>query len=183
MFKKIVVTGPESTGKTTLAKQLAKALHTLWVPEYARQYIDNLDSPYQENDLLEIAKGQLKSEQEYSEKGHEYLICDTDLITLKIWSEFKYGRCHDFILEAIKHRKYDLYFLAGTDIPWEEDSQRENPEDRQELYNLYKKELTSYGKSFFELKGTEQERLIGSLEITSTEQVASQPLASVTITE
>ena len=84
MLKKIVVTGPESTGKSTLVKQLARALDTLWVPEYARQYIDSLNYPYQENDLLEMAKGQIKSEQQYAEKVHQYLICDTDLITFKI---------------------------------------------------------------------------------------------------
>jgi len=112
MLKKIVLTGPESTGKTTLAKQLASALCGLWVPEYARQYINGLDRQYEENDLVEMAKGQLKLEQEYEKKVQEYLILDTDLITFKIWAEYKYGKCDSFIKKSIIERHYDLYFLV-----------------------------------------------------------------------
>jgi NadR type nicotinamide-nucleotide adenylyltransferase len=164
MIKKIVITGPESTGKTTLATQLAEVLDTLWVPEFARQYIDELERPYQENDLVEIAKGQIEAEQNFSEKAHQYLICDTDLITLKIWSAYKYGRCHDFILNNIESRRYDYYCLAYPDIPWTYDPQRENPEDRLVLYDLYKSELDFYQKPYFELKGNEEERLVAAVK-------------------
>ncbi len=153
------MTGPESTGKTTLVKQLAKALNTAWVPEFARQYLERIERLYVEQDLVLMAKGQLNLEQRYVSLAKTYLVYDTDLITFKIWSNYKYGRCHDFILNNIESRTYDLYLLTGTEIPWEFDPQRENPEDRDVLYEYYKKELKFYNKNFFEVKGNQEERL------------------------
>jgi GTPase SAR1 family protein len=109
---KIVLTGPESTGKTTLAKQLANYLETAMVPESARHYIDNLDRPYLESDLLEIAKKQIELEKQQITKAQRILICDTDLITIKIWSEYKYQRCDPQILKWIEQEHYDHYLLC-----------------------------------------------------------------------
>jgi NadR type nicotinamide-nucleotide adenylyltransferase len=164
MVKKIIITGPESTGKTTLATQLAEVLDTQWVPEFARQYLDKLDAPYQESDLLEIAKGQIKSEENFLKKVHQYLVCDTDLITLKIWSEYKFGRCHDFILKNMVSHQREYYLLSYPDLPWVYDPQRENPDDRLSLYELYKGELEYYKKPYFELRGNGEERLATALK-------------------
>jgi len=140
---KIVILGPESTGKTTLAKQLAEHFNTEWVPEYARQYIDELDRPYEESDLLKIAKGQLQLEDEIASKSNGFLFCDTNLTTIKIWSDYKYGRTDSWILKSLNTRKYDFYLLTNIDLPWESDPQREHPNERQELFDLYKDYLES----------------------------------------
>jgi len=165
MIKKIVITGPESSGKTTLAQQLGQVLETSWVPEFARIYIEQLPRKYAESDLLEIAKGQIKEEDNRLENANQFLICDTDLITIKIWSEYKYDVCDPWIIETIENRFYDLYLLCAPDIPWEYDPQRENPNDRSELYKLYKQELITYQKTFFELSGKKDERLQAALTI------------------
>ena len=100
-------------------------------------------------------------EEQQAKLAKGILICDTDLVVIKIWSEFMYQTCSDWILNMIQHRQYDLYVLCGIDVPWEADSLREhpNPEQRQQLYNLYKKTLQDYGKAFIEVRGTVKERL------------------------
>jgi NadR type nicotinamide-nucleotide adenylyltransferase len=159
--KKIVVIGPESTGKSTLSENLAKALATVWVPEHARTYIDLLNRPYDENDLLEIAKGQLDSEDDLLKQAGKYLICDTDLNVIKVWSEHKYGRCDSWILEQIAARKYDAYLLTDIDFEWADDPQREHsdPSMRQYFYDQYKDIVISSGLPWINIKGTHQERM------------------------
>jgi NadR type nicotinamide-nucleotide adenylyltransferase len=161
---KIVVIGPESTGKTTLAKQLADHYQTTWVKEYAREFIENLDRDYTENDLLAIAKGQIRAEEALLAKARTVLVCDTDLIVVQIWSEVKYGRCDAWILEQIRVRDYDLYLLCGTDIPWEFDVQREHPTFRNELYAVYLETLKKYPKNYVELVGNKVTRLNDSIQ-------------------
>lgn len=156
-MRKIVITGPESTGKTTLAQALAKHYQADWVREYARIYIDNLSRPYQEEDLLTIAKGQLASEEVAKAKVNKLLICDTSLEVIKIWSEVKYSRCHPWILEKLRQQKVDLYLLCVPDIPWKYDPKRENPDDRDQLFLMYKAELK--GKNYTEIQGERKERL------------------------
>ena len=160
-IKKIVITGPESTGKSTLCAALAAAYQTVWVPEYAREYIENLGRPYNEADLLQIAKGQMQAEDEIEAQAKTILICDTDLYTIKIWSEHKYNRCHAWILEEIARRKYDLYLLANIDIPWTPDAQREHPEPemRTYFYNAYRDTVIQSGMSWYDISGTSEERL------------------------
>lgn len=165
---KIVLTGPESTGKTTLAKQLADHFKTEWVAEYARHFIDKLNRPYVEADLLEIAERQLEWEKHLERFAREVLIYDTDLLTIKVWSEFRFGRCHPQILSWIKQRHYDHYLLCGTDVVWHPDPQRENPNDRDLLFDIYKKELALYKKDFTEIRGNEQQRLQQSIAIISS---------------
>ena len=162
---KIVLTGPESTGKSTLAKLLADYFEASVVPEFARYFINNLDREYVESDLLEIAKGQLDYEQHQSLITDAILICDTDLLTIKIWSEYKYGRCDPQILKWIKEQHYDHYLLCGTDAEWQSDPQRENPEQRNELYEIYKKQLNFYKKQFTEIAGNEEQRFQKASEL------------------
>ena len=157
-MKKVVLIGPESTGKTTLASYLAERFDTVWVPEYARTYLDGLDCPYAEKDLLEIAKGQIKIEDALAKKAQGLLICDTDLIVLKVWGEHNYRRSHPWILEQIEKRKYDLYLLTYPDIPWVGDPQRENPELGEYFYSVFKKELKALGARLVEIKGPREER-------------------------
>ena len=124
---KIVLTGPESTGKSTLAKRLADHFGASMVPEFARYFIDSLDRDYIEPDLLEIAKGQLDYEQHQSLLTNQLLICDTNLLTIKIWSEFKFGKCDPQILRWIEALKYDHYLLCGTDVAWQFDPAARKP--------------------------------------------------------
>lgn len=165
-IKKIAVIGPESTGKSTLSAALARALHTVWVPEYARGYIAQLERSYTEEDLLVMAEGQLSSEDDLAAKADKTLICDTDLYVIKVWSEHKYGRCHPWILAQIAERKYDLYVLTYIDTAWEHDPQREHPDTamRQYFYNIYKDIVVESGVPFVAVKGSEDERLKTALQ-------------------
>jgi len=145
---KVIVTGPESSGKTTLCKALSKRFRIPFSKEYAREYLDSLNRDYKQSDLTEIAKKQLQAE-----NGIQLL--DTDLITLKIWSEYKYGSCNNWILEQIERQKTEkrFYLLCKADIPWQADPQRENPNNREELFGLYKEELTNLGYDYFIIEG------------------------------
>ena len=156
---KIAITGPESTGKSVLAELLANHFHTLWVPEFARSYIDNLDRPYIAEDILKIAKGQLSHEKQLLKKSTGYLFCDTELIVTKIWSEFKYGFCDPWILRNIKNNKYHLFLLCNIDLPWIEDPQREHPRHRKQLFDLYLQELTKQNIPFRIVSGFGETRL------------------------
>jgi NadR type nicotinamide-nucleotide adenylyltransferase len=165
---KIAITGPESTGKSMLAEQLAEHYHTLWVPEYAREYINNLDRPYNQEDILEIARGQIRSETSISLQTGDLLICDTELIVTKIWSEVKYGNCDPWILNMLENHTYDLYLLCDIDLPWEEDPQREHPHEREYLFNLYKEELTGRALPFFVISGVGKKRLNNAIRVIET---------------
>lgn len=163
-IRKIVVIGPESTGKSTLAASLATHFDTVWVPEYAREFIDRLNRDYQESDLIDIAKGQIASEVNLEAQANNLLICDTNLLVLKIWSEYKYGACDQEILDLIKKRKYDLYLLTYIDVPWSDDPQREHPHLRDFFYSAYKNELAARNLPFVEIKGEFYERKKRAIE-------------------
>lgn len=160
-IKKIVVIGSESTGKSTLSADLANALDTVWVDEYAREYLLQLGRDYEEHDLLTIAKGQLALEDEKLKQANEYLICDTDLNVIKVWSEASYGRCDEWVLQQIKERKYDAYILTDIDMPWVDDPLREHPHphEREYFFNLYKAIVEQSGVPFVIVKGNAKERL------------------------
>ena len=157
---KIIVTGPESSGKTTICKGLSNYYNIHFSEEYSRRYLNPLERDYTQEDLLEIAKGQLKSNQENQ-------ICDTDLITIKIWSEYKYSSCDNWILEQIVKQKTEnrFYLLCNPDIPWETDPLRENPTNREELFKIYKRELEKLHHNYFIVEGTEDERIIQCVSI------------------
>jgi len=145
---KIIITGPESSGKTTLCNALSKHFNLPFSKEYAREYLNTLKRDYNPDDLLKIAKGQLQTE-------NGLQILDTDLITLKIWSEYKYGSCDKWILTQIEKQKSEnrFYLLCNPDIPWQADKQRENPNDREELFEIYKQELDDLEHNYFIVEG------------------------------
>ena len=166
-MKKIVITGPESSGKSTLSKHLSESLFIPHVREYAREYIDSLNREYNEEDLVQIAKGQLGLEEDIISQTPSYLICDTDLLTIKVWSEYKYGSCDLEIIELLKNNLPDLYLLTSPDFPWKEDLQRENPNNRDELFSIYKEEIIKLGVPFVVVSGSELYRLERVMEIFS----------------
>jgi NadR type nicotinamide-nucleotide adenylyltransferase len=156
---KVAITGPESTGKSTLSQKLAAHYNTVWVPEYARTYIEELDRPYTLQDLEAIAKGQLALEKELQEQAHDVLFVDTDLLVIKIWSEHAFGECPDWVLQQLKQQNYNFYLLMGVDLPWEPDPQREHPHLRQFFYDWYKRELEALQVPFVEITGQQASRL------------------------
>lgn len=160
-IKKIVVIGPESTGKSTLSAALADALHTVWVPEYARAYLEQLNRTYRQQDLITIAQGQLQQEDEFATQASGMLICDTDLHVVKVWSEAKYGNCDKEILEHIAARQYNMYLLTNIDTTWEDDPLREHPlpEERQYFYNLYRDIVQNSALPWADVRGNREERL------------------------
>lgn len=164
MFK-IVITGPESTGKSTLTKQLASQLEATFVNEFARGYLQNLNRDYNQSDLIEIAKGQIKLEEEAYFLNPKNVICDTSLEVIKIWSQFKYQSCNPFIEHSMHQRRPNLYLLMSTDLPWESDPLRENPDDREKLFDLYKNELVSSKVPFYEIYGNGEERFKMAKEV------------------
>lgn len=156
---KIAVTGPESTGKSVLCQQLADHYYTLWVPEFARVYLLQIERPYAYDDILEIAKGQKKSEEVFEPLATNMLISDTELLVAKIWCVVKYGKCHPWIEEQLNHQDYHLVLLMDVDLPWEYDPLREDPDRRDYLFDFYKNELARLGVNFRIVCGMGEERL------------------------
>ena len=165
-MRKIVVTGPESSGKSTLALELSGAIHAWYVSEVAREYIDKLHRPYTEPDLLMIAKEQLELEDsiEGESGAGGRMVCDTDLITIRIWSEEKYSRCDPWIKEQTEQRPYDHWLLCKPDIPWESDPQRENPHDRDRLFAKYESLLQYLEKPYTVIHGDREQRMLMAVE-------------------
>lgn len=161
---KIAVTGPESTGKSTLAAQLAAQYNTVWVPEYARSYVGNLGRPYTLHDIEAIARGQLALEREMQLQANRLLFADTDMLVLKIWSGHAFGHCPAWIQEELIRQEYNLCLLMGVDLPWEPDPQREHPHLRQFFYDWYKQELEALQVPFVEVAGQQEERLLAATQ-------------------
>ncbi|UCS94455.1 ATP-binding protein [Echinicola marina] len=163
--KKVVIIGPESTGKSTLSHALAQHYKEPWVEEFARGYIESLNREYQYADLLEIAQGQMKMEDAKAQEAKDLLFCDTDLHVIQVWSEHKYRKTASWVLEEIKKRAYDLYLLTDIDIPWEADPQREHPEPdmRQFFYDWYERLLSGTGVPVAKISGNLQQRLAKSI--------------------
>jgi NadR type nicotinamide-nucleotide adenylyltransferase len=181
-IKKIVVVGPESTGKSTLCRQLASHYHSMWCPEYAREYLLKNGTNYTYENLLDIAKGQIALEEKTTDQLREllilqttskenttskpYLFIDTDMYVMKVWCEFVFGKCHAWILDRIVERKYDLYLLCKPDLPWVKDELREYPDERTRirLYHHYKELLTQQSVPWVEVSGVESARLTKAVE-------------------
>lgn len=161
---KIVLFGPESTGKTTLAAELAEHYHTEWVPEYAREYLqdkwDREQKTCEPKDLVPIAYGQMELENHLAKTANKVLICDTDLLETKVYSEAYYTGTCDPILEkyALKN-SYDLYLLTYIDTPWVADDLRDKPDERERMYSYFKESLEKYHRNFIILKGDKAARL------------------------
>ena len=148
---KVVITGPESTGKSWLTKSLARHYNIPFVEEYARMYLEQTDGRYSEKDLLKIARGQMTLEDQVTSENPGFVLCDTSLEVIRIWSEWKYGNCHPEILEQSFKRQPDLYLLLKPDVPWFPDKLRENPDDRYELYEKYRSTLNEYDAKIIEV--------------------------------
>jgi NadR type nicotinamide-nucleotide adenylyltransferase len=169
--KKVVVIGPESTGKSSLCAILAEHFDSIWCPEYAREYLTKNGKIYGYDDLLKIAKEQLALEDSFSKNVEEssknpILFVDTDMYVMKVWSEYVFHQCHHYILEQICERKYDLYLLCNVDLPWVQDELREYPEDgpRQELFQIYKDILINQNVPWVTISGTFEERELTAIE-------------------
>ena len=158
-MQRIAITGPESSGKTTLARALAAHFGVPWVPEFARDYLAELDRPYVEEDLLRIAEGQLEAEQRIASERPSMLVCDTDLLVVRIWSQEKFGRVDPRLEAMVREAEYHRTLLCRPDLPWEPDPLRENPHDRDRLFGLYEQELNALGRTYAVIQGERMERL------------------------
>lgn len=161
---KVVLFGPESTGKTTISKQLARHYNTVWTPEFARQYLqkkwNNERKTCEASDLIPIAIGQIHLENKLAKKADKVLICDTDLLETKVYSEEYYGGyVEEKLNNAALKNQYDLYLLTYIDTPWEEDDLRDRPESRLEMFTAFENALKKYNKNYILLKGDKETRL------------------------
>lgn len=161
---KVVLFGPESTGKTTMSELLAKHYDTVWVAEYARVYLqdkwNNERKTCEDSDLIPIARGQIALENELALKADRILICDTDLLETKVYSEEYYGGfVHPDLDKYALKNQYDLYLLTNIDTPWEADDLRDRPDQRQEMYKAFENTLIKYKRPFIKLDGSIKERM------------------------
>ncbi len=167
-IKKIAITGPESTGKTTLARSLAESLHTLWVPEYARLYLQSKGPQYGYEDYLKIARGQMHWEQQMERRlaaafaKRPPLITDTGALVLKIWGQLRFGKYPSELDRALP--SYDLFLLCAPDIPHEPDPLREHPQLREQLFEHYLQNLRESELPFEIIRGQGEQRLKQALQ-------------------
>ena len=150
--------GPESTGKTSLTKQLSEHFSGVLVLEFARIFLNERNGVYSQKDLITIAKGQLALEEGAISNGSELIFCDTDLAVVKVWHEFKYGESSDEIDSLLSRQQPRKYLLTYPDLPWEEDSLRENPNELEELFDLYESTLKSLGAEYRIIRGINEAR-------------------------
>ncbi len=178
-LRKVVIIGPESTGKSSLCKLLAEHYNTEWCPEFARDYLLYHGKKYSYDDLEIIAKGQIELEEKVAsivqgapqnladnQTAKKLLFVDTDMYVMKVWCEYVFGKCHQLILDEIVTRKYDLYLLCNTDLPWKQDELREYPDEqpRLELFNIYKDILIHQNVPWVQINGDYAERLQTAIE-------------------
>lgn len=175
MIKKIVLYGPESTGKSTLAEALAKHYNTCWVPEFARGYLDFKREVYdpfgrksneicQPQDIPHIVIGQIVSEESFASQSNTYLFCDTNPLQTEVYNQYYYHRKDAWLEDIISTRHYDLYLLLDIDIPWVEDPLRDRPNDRGLLYSIFEQELLNRNLPYKKISGNEEERLKAAIE-------------------
>lgn len=177
---KLVIIGPESTGKSWITQKLAQHFGGVAVAEYAREYLETHGTQYTPDDLLNIAQGQIAAEeagvQQLRNSGYAnpLLFIDTDMYVMKVWSEFVFGSCHPWILDQAATRTYDAYLLCKPDIPWVRDNLREYPdlETREKLYHYYRDILINQSTPWFEVQGTYPERT--ATAIRAVEQLLAQ---------
>ena len=166
MFK-VAITGPESTGKSTLAEKLAEHYNTDFIPEYSRSYLENFVGQYTENDVVEIAKGQHNLILEEENKSSKILIADTEIVVCKIWVEYVFKHSNKVIDEILKQQDFDLYLLCDIDLPWTYDPLRENPniDERKELFEIYRNTLEQMKVPFEIVSGDNDERVNNAIKV------------------
>ena len=165
---RVVLYGPESTGKTTLAKALADHYQTVWVPEFARPYLqekwDKEQAVCTLDDLPIIAQGQLAAENAAIQRANKLIFCDTNILVTKVWSETHFkGYCAPELNTILAQTHYDFYLLTSIDVPWEKDDMRDRPNDREQMFTYFKQQLVTYNFPFLVLEGNPQERVEKSL--------------------
>lgn len=160
---KVAIVGPESTGKSDLSAALAAHMGTVWVPEFARYYLDLLPRPYLPEDLPIMARGQLAWEQGMAPQAHHWLFCDTNLLVFQVWSEFKYGYLVEGLAPLIDLQAYDFHLLTDIDLPWQEDPQREHPHAREALLDHYQQALQRADVPYALISGQGEARLEAAL--------------------
>ena len=164
--KRILILGPESSGKSTLAEALARYFQEPYVPEFARQYLQDLNRPYDFEDLLYLGKQQMSWEDELASKAKSYLFCDTDLRVIQVWSQHRFGKIDPWVQEELERRTYDLILLCSTDLPWQADPLREHPlpEHRERFFQQYLHLTKESGVPYRIISGNAEQRLRDSVE-------------------
>lgn len=162
--KRVCVFGPESTGKTTLARDLARQYQTVWVSEHARPLLDVKQGRCDPEDIPMIVHGQVASEEALARQANRVLFCDTDVLTTTIWSRVLFGQCPQWIDDLARQRTYDLYLLLDVDVPWVDDEQRYLPHKRREFFDLCEQALRKDGRRYVRLSGTWEDRFRGACE-------------------
>lgn len=168
--KRIVIIGPESTGKSTLCTQLAAHYQTSWCEEFARGYLLKNGTRYMYEDLLTIAKGQKQLDEQITAAAEgqqaQYVFIDTDQYVMKVWCEFVFGKCHSWIVRRAAEQQADMYLLCNTDLPWTKDELREYPDPalRQQLFCYYKDIVVNSSLPWALVSGNEHERLNCAIE-------------------
>jgi len=156
--KRVCIFGPESTGKSTLARDLATHYQTVCAEEYARGLLDHKAGRCDPEDIPLIARGQVASEDALARQANRLLFCDTDVLTTTIWSDVLFGGCPQWIKDLAEERRYDLYLLTDVDVPWVDDAQRYLPHARQEFMDRCVRELESRGRRYVRIGGSWTER-------------------------
>ncbi len=162
---RIAITGPESTGKSELCISLSKYFNEPFVDEYSREFLAKTGGAYNYYDILKIAEGQYQKETDLLSTAPNYLFCDTDFLVTHIWAKVRYGKSHQWIEKMIRQESYDFTLLCQVDLPWEYDPLRENPQNRDYLFNLFKDELIKLDYPFGIVTGTGSERLQNAIRL------------------
>lgn len=168
MHKRIAILGPESTGKSWLSQHLAEHFDTVWIKEYAREYLSQTSSEYKLNDIENIAAQQFTNNLAEDQSINKYLFADTEMLVCYIWASYVFGKVPDSIAALTQQQHFDLYLLCNVDLAWESDPLREHPNEREVLYNRYLNEITKRNWPFSIVSGTGIERLQSA--ITAIEQ-------------
>ncbi len=180
-LKRIVITGPESVGKSTLTKDLAQHFETHFVPEYAREYLDKMGRYVIESDILNIGKGHLEREAESSKNAYKFLFLDTDHITTKIYSEFYFKNCPQWVTLRAQNLAYDHSLMLDIDVPWVADPQRDLGEYREQIKGIFLKEMNAARRKLSTISGTFEERFKNAVSL--VEQIGKEPMNPIYFTE
>lgn len=173
---KIVLFGPESTGKTWLAERLAMHFNTIWIAEYARTYLESKQKYYDfyskgseeiclQEDILPIVLGQMAIEDLQSKAANQLVFLDTNPLQTKVYVNYYYKAEYNWLLKILDERHYNFYLLTDIDIAWHPDAMRDRPNDRAGLFHLFKQELENRKLNYAIIKGNNMERLENAIAV------------------